>query len=119
MKKIILLLLTLTSLSCFSQEKIEIPQGTLIKAALINDLKGGKVEVGDKIDFELSEPLIINDRVVLHKGLKIAGLVTEARASGVLGRKGKLGFTINYLYLENGKVAKLMSTQSKTKRFRR
>lgn len=95
------------------KETIEIPQGTILKAKLMETIKGGKVEVGQEIAFELAEPVIIGDIVYLHKGLKILGFVTEARSSGILGRKGKLGFTIDYLYLENEKVIKLRSQQNK------
>ena len=50
---------------------------------------------------------ILNGKVAVPKGSKITGSITEAQRSKGLGKKGKLSFNINYLYLENGKVVKL------------
>lgn len=36
-------------------------EGTIIKAALMNDISGKEVSVGQTIDFELSENVILND----------------------------------------------------------
>lgn len=84
-------------------------EGTIIKVALLNDISGKEVSVGQSIDFELSENVILNDKIVIAKGAKVSGTVTEAQRSKALGKKGKLAFSIDYLYLPNGKVIKLRS----------
>ena len=94
-------------------KKIILPEGTLVKAALKNEIRGGKMQVGNQIEFTLNQPLVIGDQVVVPQGAKILGSVTEARASGVLGRKGKLAFDIEYLYLDNGQVIKLSGQSAK------
>ncbi|MDP1762656.1 MAG: hypothetical protein Q8L07_02135 [Sediminibacterium sp.] len=88
-------------------------EGTIIKAALMNDVSGKEVGVGQTIDFELSENVMLNEKVVIPKGAKITGSVTEAQRSKALGKKGKLAFSIDYLYLTNGKVIKLRSQVEK------
>ncbi|SNV32149.1 Uncharacterised protein [Chryseobacterium taklimakanense] len=93
--------------------KTILPEGTLVKAALKNEIRGGKMQVGNQIEFILNQPLVIADQVVVPQGAKILGSVTEARASGVLGRKGKLAFDIEYLYLDNGQVVKLTGQSAK------
>ncbi|OYU55032.1 MAG: hypothetical protein CFE25_08695 [Chitinophagaceae bacterium BSSC1] len=90
-----------------------IPEGTLIKAALKNEIRGGSMKVGDQVEFILNQPIVVADQVVVGPGKKIMGTVTEARASGVLGRKGKLGFSLDYLYLDNGQVIKLTGQSNK------
>jgi hypothetical protein len=92
---------------------VTLQEGTIIKAALTNDISGKEVSVGQKIDFELSENILINDKVVIPKGAKITGSVTEAQRSKALGKKGKLAFSIDYLYLADGKVIKLRSQVEK------
>lgn len=92
---------------------VTLQEGTIIKAALTNDISGKEVSVGEKIDFELSENILINDKVVIPKGAKITGSVTEAQRSKALGKKGKLAFSIDYLYLADGKVIKLRSQVEK------
>lgn len=82
-------------------------EGTIVKAALLNDLNGKDVSVGQTIDFALNEDIVISGKVAIPKGLKITGSVTEAERSKALGKKGKLAFSIDYLYLANGSIIKL------------
>lgn len=96
-----------------NSKKIILSEGTLIKASLKNELRGGSLQVGNQIEFTLAQPIVIGDQVVVGPGAKILGTVTEARASGVLGRKGKLAFDIEYLYLDSGQVVKLTGQSAK------
>lgn len=96
-----------------TSQKIIIPEGTLVKAALKNEIRGGSMKVGDQVEFSLNQPLVVGDQIVVAPGAKIMGTISEARASGVLGRKGKLGFSIDYLYLDNGQVLKLTGQSAK------
>lgn len=88
---------------------ITISKGTEIKVSLNEDISGKEVSTGQKIYFTLSDDLIQGNDIVLAKGLKVMGTVTEAAKSKGLGKKGKLSFDIEYLYLNNGKVIKLAS----------
>lgn len=62
-------------------------EGTIIKAALTQNISGKEVSVGQTVDFELSENVILNDKVVIPKGAKITGSVTEAQRSRALEKK--------------------------------
>ena len=93
--------------------KKTIEEGTLIKAALKHDIRGGELRIGDQIEFELAQPIVSNNMVIVNNGAKIMGTVTEARGNGVLGRKGKLAFSIDYLYLSTGQVGKLRGQSAK------
>lgn len=88
---------------------ITLSKGTEIKVSLNEDLSGKEVSTGQKVYFTLSDDLIQGNDIVLAKGLKVMGTVTEAAKSKGLGKKGKLSFDIEYLYLNNGKVIKLSS----------
>lgn len=96
-----------------NSKKIILPEGTLVKAALKNEIRGGKMQVGNQIEFTLNQPLVIGDQVIVPQGAKILSSVAEARSSGVLGRKGKLAFDIEYMYLDNGQVIKLSGQSAK------
>ena len=128
MKKIFIPLLVLTTTFAAAQtentissqstnieitKKVILSEGTLVKASLKNEIRGGKMQVGNQVEFTLAQPIIVNDQVVVAPGAKILGSITEARSSGVLGRKGKLAFDIEYLYLENGQVIKLTGQSAK------
>ena len=84
-------------------------EGTIIKAALTKSMSGKEANVGEIVELELSEDVVMNAKIVIAKGAKITGLVTEAERSKSMGRKGKLAFSIDYLYMANGKVIKLRS----------
>lgn len=119
MKKFILLLLLIpafavaqtdtTKVSSPTQEGAILQEGTIIKAALTKSINGKEVNVGDIVELELSEDIVVSDKVAVPKGAKVTGLVTEAERAKSLGRKGKLAFSIDYLYMANGKVIKLRS----------
>ncbi|MFV5702226.1 hypothetical protein ACM55F_10170 [Flavobacterium sp. XS2P12] len=126
MKRIIFSAVLLASISGFAQEtasvnvsanaataSVTLNEGSIIKVALNDDISGKEVSVGQKINFSLSEDIIQGNYIVLRKGLKVVGTVTEAAKSKGLGKKGKLSFSIDYLYLENGKVVKLRSDITK------
>lgn len=127
MKRIIFSAVLLASISGFSQATasavtsvttstataVMLNEGTVIKVALNDDISGKEVTVGQKINFSLSEDIIQGNYIVLKRGLKVLGTVTDAAKSKGLGKKGKLAFSIDYLYLENGKVVKLRSDITK------
>jgi hypothetical protein len=119
MKHLFIALLLVLSFTSYGQSNASdtthflLPEGTLVKAIILDDISGKEVNVGQRIDFELNEDIIIQDKVAIHKGAKIAGTVTEAESSKALGKKGKLAFSIDYLYVPNGKIVKLRSQVEK------
>ncbi|MDD2792360.1 MAG: hypothetical protein PHD73_04220 [Sediminibacterium sp.] len=113
MRHFLLLTLVLSSIGVFAQKdssKITIPEGTEVKLKTIVELKGNELKVGDKINLELAEPIIIDDNIVVRPGAKASATVSMASRSKAFGKKGKLEFSIDYLYLTGGKVIKLKST---------
>ncbi len=112
MKKLFLLLLFIGSFAK-AQDKITLDEGTLVKCRLSEDISGKTLDVGDKIVFFLDEDITKNGVVVVVRGAKIIGTVTEAKGSRMLGKKGKLSFTIDYLYVNDSKVIKLRSQVSR------
>jgi hypothetical protein len=115
MKQTFTVFLFLITNCLFAQDstKHTISEGYQIKAALLQDISGKTLSTGQSINFELAEPIIINDKIVVAKGAKITGTVTEAEKAKALGKKGKLSFSIDYLYLSNGQVIKLRSSVKK------
>lgn len=94
-----------------SSTKLILPEGTIVQVKTIKDLSGKQAKVGEIIEFEVADHVIINNYVLVPKGSKASGTVTAARGSQALGIKGKLEFTIDYLYLSTGKAIKLRSTK--------
>lgn len=114
MKKLLLAILFVSFVS-FGQEtqRFTLQEGTVVKLSLDKDINGKYLNAGDKIEFTLNEDIIQGNYVVLKKGLKAIGTVKEAAKSKGLGKKGKLTFSIDYLYLADGKVIKLRNEVTK------
>jgi len=114
MKKILLSSLLFVPLAIFAQNQEVKPtvlyEGTEVSVKCITELKGSELKVGDNINFELAKPVIINDQVLLNSGLHAIGTVTSAAGSKAFGKKGKLEFTIDYLYLKDGRPIKLRNS---------
>lgn len=106
-------MLFIAAMQIYGQEKITLDEGTLVKCKLAQDINGKDLNVGDKIKFFLDEDITKNNIVVVSKGSKILGTVTEAKGSRMMGKKGKLSFTIDYLYINDTKVVKLRSSVTK------
>lgn len=113
MKKLLIAVLLFVGLQNYSQTKITIDEGTLVKANLIKDINGRDLNAGDKLEFKLENDVIKNDTIIVKSGAVISGTVTDAKGSRMLGKKGKLAFTIDYLYLPNNQVLKLTSQNTK------
>ena len=113
MKKLFITMLFIAAMQIYGQEKITLDEGTLVKCKLAQDINGKDLNVGDKIKFFLDEDITKNNIVVVSKGSKILGTVTEAKGSRMMGKKGKLSFTIDYLYINDTKVVKLRSSVTK------
>lgn len=127
MKKIILSIALLSGIVCFSQgstaigtqitpvvsNAITLQEGTIVKITLNEDLNGKKLDVGQRINFTTNDEVIINNRVVIPVGLKVTGTVTEASASGMLAKRGKLSFSIDRLYLNDGRIINLTNDVKK------
>jgi hypothetical protein len=114
MKKIIFSFFLLAPLAIFAQiqdvKSTILYEGTEVSVKCLNELKGSELKVGDNINFELAKPVIVNDQVALNAGLHVIGTVTSAAGSKAFGKKGKLEFTIDYLYLKDGRPIKLRNT---------
>ena len=114
MKKLFFLATLIIPSILFAQDStktITISEGTIISLQLLQEINSKSANVGDILEFETNEPVIIGDRVIIQKGTKAYGKVTEAAPRKIGGKAGKLNFTIDYLNLPSGKIIKLSSEQ--------
>lgn len=117
MKKLILvfaIMLPTLLMAQDSTKKVIISEGTIVSLQLLQDISSSSANVGDVLEFETNEPIIIDNMVVVPKGTKASGKVTEATPRKIAGKAGKLNFTIDYLNFANGKVIRLNSEQKGT-----
>ena len=81
--------------------------GTPVKLQLTRALSSADAKAGQEISFEVVDDLDVDGVTVLHRGSSAVGVVTEAsRQRKVMGRAGKLNFTITSVQLaDDEKVA--------------
>ena len=102
MKKLfVLALMSLMTLSIAAQ-KVTIPAGTRVHCKLVSNVRGAKVDVGDKVQFTVSNDVIVDGKVAIKYGTPVVGTVYEAKRSSWWGTRGRLGIKLNEVDLQNG-----------------
>lgn len=108
------LILLLFASPCFAMAsdttKIVVYEGTQVSVMTKKELNGKELQGGDVLEFVLAENVLQQGVVVFKEGWRVTGTVTEAAKAKALGKKGKLEFSIDFLYLPNGRPVKLRST---------
>lgn len=81
--------------------------GTTLQAALTKPVDAKKAKPGDPVTAKLTQDVKSNGHVVLHKGSKLMGHVTEAQARGKGQAESKLGIVFDKAQLKGGEEASL------------
>jgi len=94
-----------TSLAA-AQNQYWIPEGTEFKLALHTAVSSKTSKKGDRVITTLLDPVYVDDRLVLNKGVRIDGHVQEVKSAHHRGKGGRLYVLFDTLDLPNGqKVA--------------
>lgn len=96
---LMMLLQLCITVSC---DPLKITEGTPIKLELTKTLTSGKAKQGEAVTYRTRDDIIVNGEVVIAKGAKGLGKVTESKRRGMLGKKGKLEFTVESVTAVNG-----------------
>ena len=88
--------------------------GTKIPLALGRELSSGVESTGNRVDFEVTEDIKVQDVVVIPKGSRATGTIVEAQKRRRLGRAGKLNVKIDEVRLADGSRAMLRALQENT-----
>ena len=82
---------------------------TPVRMKLGRTLSSADAQVGDEVDLEVSENVVVDGLLVISKGAIAAGVVNEAEPKKALGRGGKLGVLVRSVRLANNQEAVLRS----------
>jgi hypothetical protein len=82
---------------------------TPIRMKLCKSLSSSDAQVGDEVDLEVTEDVIVDGFLVIAKGANAVGVVNEAEPKKALGRGGKLGVLVRSVRLTNNQEAVLRS----------
>ncbi|MDY3868445.1 MAG: hypothetical protein SOZ52_03675 [Pyramidobacter sp.] len=78
-------------------EQLQIPEGTVVRLALLETLKPAVVKKDDTVKFCLTENLLIGDRLVAPRGAPALGRILSVRKPGMFGRPSQIKIQIESL----------------------
>jgi len=88
--------------------------GTPIRLKLGKTISSATAHVGDAVELQVVEPIIVEGLSVIPRAAAATGLVTEAEPKKRLGHRGKLAFSINFVRLRDNEKAAVRSFQQST-----
>ena len=81
--------------------------GTTLQAELTKSLDSHKAQAGDEVTAKLTEDVKADGKVVVHKGSKLVGHVTEAKARTKSDSESRLGVVFDHAVLKDGSQVSL------------
>lgn len=91
---------------------VKIPDGTVIRLALMEALNSATNDVNDAVHFETVDEVKVGDVVVIPKGSAGVGHVSDVEKKKRLGRGGKLNFDVDYVKAFDGSNLRLRASSS-------
>ncbi len=85
--------------------------GTAIRLKLGKTISSATSHVGDEVNLQVAEEVVVDGLSVIPSGAAATGLVTEAEPKRRLGHGGKLAFSINSVRLRDNEKAAVRSFQ--------
>jgi hypothetical protein len=85
--------------------------GTPVRLRINRTISSADSHVGDTIDFEVLEDVVVNGTLIAPKGGLAFATVTEAQAKRRMARGGKLDINIDFLKLLSGDKAALRAVK--------
>jgi hypothetical protein len=77
---------------------------TPIRVKLLKTISSGSAHVGDAVEFEVLDDILIEGVPVLTKGAKASGVVAEAEAKKRFGHGGKIAVSLTAIHLADGEI---------------
>jgi hypothetical protein len=87
--------------------------GTPVRLRLDRTVSSSNAHAGETVDFEVTEPVINQNYVVIPKGAVALGRVTKAETKRRFGRAGALELSIDSVRLADGRTIPLRATPEK------
>lgn len=79
----------------YVSQEIVIPAETIIPMAIQDELNSKTAQEGDIVRFAVAEDVLVDDVVVIPRGMEATGTITKARKSGRFGKDGKIEITFD------------------------
>lgn len=104
--------ITLLVLSAAAQT-LTLQDGTPVRLRLNRSVSSSTAHVGETVDFEVTEPVIVDSVAVIPKGALVLGKVTKAEKKRRFGRAGALEVSVDSIRLPDDESIPLRATHEK------
>lgn len=94
-------------------EEFVLAENTAFNIVTAQEISSKKAQPGDEVVFKVDEDVVVKNRVLISKGTKATGYVVNAEKSGMMGKAGKLGITVESTTTVDGKPLKLRAAKGK------
>ena len=91
-----LLVLALPPSSLPAQQPFVLTDGTPLRVRLNRSVSSADAKVGEPVDFDVVEDILVNGAVVIQRGSKVLATVTDAQPKGLMGKAGKLNVSLDH-----------------------
>jgi hypothetical protein len=92
---------------------VKIPDGTLLRLVLLEELSSATNNVDDEVNFEVAEDVKVGDLVAIPRGSTARGHVVEAQPKRRMGRAGKLNFSVDHVKGPDGSNIRLRASSAR------
>ena len=82
--------------------QVTIPDGTRIRVRLEENLNSATAELGETVDFSVTQEVRVGDAVVIANGARATGSIIRREGRRLLTRGGDLDFTIDRVQMVDG-----------------
>ncbi|MCE5306168.1 MAG: hypothetical protein LLG20_00855 [Acidobacteriales bacterium] len=93
---IALLILAALTAPSQAQQPFVLTDGTPLRVRLNRNVSSADAQVGETVDFDVVEDVLVNGVVVIQRNSRVLATVTEARPKGLMGKAGKLNMNIDH-----------------------
>lgn len=92
-----------------SPQEIILPNQMAVHLKLGRELSSATAHVGEEVNFEVSQDVVVGGRTIISKGAPAFGAVTEAEPKKRMGKAGKLDVSVSSVVLANNEKIALRS----------
>jgi hypothetical protein len=94
-----------------SQGKFVLTNGTPMKLKFKETITSKTAQENSNIEFEVSEPVLLNGVTVIARGATAKGIIAEVKKARMLGRKGKINIILKEVQLLTGERVAVRASQ--------
>src|SRR5688572_18459718 len=94
-----------------ANQTVKLQEGTSIRLALKEELNSKTAAVGNPVEMEVSEDVVVDGQVVIRAGTHVKGEVTQNSKAKMLGKQGTIDFIVNFTSSVDNQNIRLRSTR--------